>query len=69
MIKDLGPKLVVSMIAGHMHAQFVLPRVWEVNPNMFMAGLLLMYNSEKSTISRILDLTQDMKVSFAHHYP
>jgi hypothetical protein len=50
------------MLAGHIHAQFVLPRVCELNPMLFINGLLLMYNTEKATISRILDITQEMKV-------
>jgi hypothetical protein len=50
------------MLVGHIHAQFVLTSVWELNRNMFVAGLLLMYNTGNSTISRILDIAQEMKV-------
>ncbi|KAJ3305272.1 hypothetical protein HDV03_001870 [Kappamyces sp. JEL0829] len=61
LIKELGPKLVHSMLGSHLHAQFILPRVWELNRSMFISGILLMYNTDNTTLSRILDIAQEMK--------
>lgn len=57
----------MSMLAGHMSAPYVLPTVWKLNPAMFVSGLLLMYNTDNSTLSRILDVAQEMKVTFKIH--
>jgi CCR4-NOT transcription complex subunit 1 len=61
LVKDLAPKLVISMITGHVHSQIVLPRVWELNPLIILSGFILMYLADNSSLSRILDVAQDLK--------
>lgn len=61
LVKDLAPKLVISMITGHVNCPIVLPRVWELNPSLIMSGFLLMYLSDNTSLSRILDVAQDFK--------
>ena len=60
-VANLGPKLVLSLIGGHPHAPIVLPRVWQLNPDLFIAGLFLMYSEDQNSISRILDISQELK--------
>ena len=47
---------------GHPHAPFFLPRVWQLTPALFVSGLVLMHSKDPSSISRILDIAQEMKV-------
>jgi CCR4-NOT transcription complex subunit 1 len=61
LVKDLSPKLVIAMVSGHIHSQIVLPKVWDLNPGMVIAGLILMFMNDNSSLSRILDVAQDLK--------
>lgn len=64
MMKDVGLKLVLSLLAGHVHAQIVLPKVWEQTPALVVSGLIYMYTEDNSSLSRILDIAQDLKVIY-----
>jgi CCR4-NOT transcription complex subunit 1 len=61
LVKDLAPKLVIAMISGHIHSQIILPKVWEMNPSIVIAGFVLMYRNDNTSLSRILDVSQDLK--------
>ncbi|EGF78328.1 hypothetical protein BATDEDRAFT_35788 [Batrachochytrium dendrobatidis JAM81] len=60
-IKEYGPRLAVIFLMGHPHAPFFLPRVWQLTPALFVSGLVLMHSKDPSSISRILDIAQEMK--------
>ena len=50
-------------LAGHSSSTLVLTRLWQVNNNLFIEGCLEMYKKDAMTVSRILDIAQDLKVS------
>ncbi|KAI8909736.1 CCR4-Not complex component, Not1-domain-containing protein [Gorgonomyces haynaldii] len=60
-IKKLAAGLVRLLIGGHPHAPIVLPRVWQLAPDVFASGLVLLYSEDPTSISRILDIAQELK--------
>ena len=49
-------------LTGHSSSTPVLTRLWQVNSNLFIEGCLEMYKKDAMTVSRILDIAQDLKV-------
>ncbi len=60
-VLELGAKLIVLLITGHPHSPVILPRVWQLSPRIFIAGLITLYREDPSSISRILDISQELK--------
>ncbi|KAH6563032.1 hypothetical protein BASA62_008802 [Batrachochytrium salamandrivorans] len=60
-VKEYGPGLAMIFLTGHPHAPYVLPHVWQLAPALFVSGLVLMHSKDPSSISRILDIAQEMK--------
>jgi len=50
-------------LSGHPSSPFVLSRLWQVNSNLSISSLQQMYSKDPSSLSRILDVAQEMKVS------
>ncbi|KAJ1569392.1 hypothetical protein HK405_005645 [Cladochytrium tenue] len=59
--KDLASGLVLLFLNGHPNSSFVLPILWQVSQQLCMAGLVLYYSKDPSSLSRILDVAQEMK--------
>ncbi|KAJ3129357.1 CCR4-NOT transcription complex subunit 1, partial [Irineochytrium annulatum] len=59
--KELASNLVMMFLIGHPSSSFVLPILWQLNQQLPLAGLVHMYAKDQSTLSRILDIAQDMK--------
>ena len=53
--------MVRLLIGGHPHSPIVLPRIWHLSPELFISGLVLMYSEDPTSISRILDIAQELK--------
>ncbi|KAJ3024175.1 hypothetical protein HKX48_005578 [Thoreauomyces humboldtii] len=60
-MKELTPGLVMLFLTGHPNSTFVLPRLWQLNQNLSISGLLHMYTKDPSSLSRILDVAQEMR--------
>ncbi|CAG8600350.1 5032_t:CDS:2 [Diversispora eburnea] len=60
--QELLNRLISMFLAGHSSSTPVLTRMWQVNSNSFIEGCLEMYNKDNMTISRILDIAQDLKI-------
>lgn len=54
--------LVVLFLNGHPSSSVVLMKLWQINPNELVFGLLNVYNNDRSQLSRILDIAQEIKV-------
>lgn len=54
--------LLPAYIAGHSSSNLVLARLWKVNPDLFISGLMELYLQDNTSLSRVLDITQDMKI-------
>jgi len=54
--------LVGLFLNGHSSSSVVLMRLWQINPNDLVFGLLNVYNNDRSQLSRILDIAQEIKV-------
>ena len=59
--KELAPDLVLLFLSGQPHSPYVLPYVWQFSPGLFISGLILMYSKDPLSLSRILDIAQEMK--------
>ena len=60
-IKNLAPKLVVSVINGHPQWQVIISALWEYNPLLVVSGLALMFLADNSTLGRAIDIAQELK--------
>ncbi|KAJ3175056.1 hypothetical protein HDU87_006452 [Geranomyces variabilis] len=60
-MKELTPGLVVLFLTGHPNSAFVLPRLWQLNQNLSISGLLHLYTKDPASLSRILDVAQEMR--------
>jgi CCR4-NOT transcription complex subunit 1 len=60
--KDILQSLLLLFLQGHTSSGFVLPALWQSSPSLFTTGLLALYTSDPSSLSRILDLSQDLKI-------
>lgn len=60
--KDILQSLLLLFLQGHTSSGFVLPALWQSSPSLFITGLLAYYSSDPSSLSRILDLSQDLKI-------
>ena len=55
--------LVMTFLSGgHSNSVFVLSKLWQVSESSVISGLQRMYIADPTTLSRILDVAQDMKV-------
>lgn len=59
-------KLVVSYVASHANSAVVLHRLWGLSPNLVLAGMIALYSTEGTTITRCLDICQ---VRYVHLHP
>lgn len=59
--KELASNLVLLFLVGHPNSGFVLPLLWQVSQSLCLIGLFHMYSKDPSTLSRILDIAQEMK--------
>ena len=59
--QELTSAIIPIFLAMHANSAFVLHRVWNTNRNIIIKGLIDMYYSDKTTISRLLDIAQDLK--------
>ncbi|KNC97024.1 CCR4-NOT core subunit CDC39 [Spizellomyces punctatus DAOM BR117] len=60
-MKEMTPGLVMLFLTGHPNSGFVLPRLWQVNQSLSTSGLLHLYAKDPSSLSRILDVAQEMR--------
>lgn len=60
--KDVLQSLLLLFLQGHTSSGFVLPALWQSSPSLFITGLLALYASDPSSLSRILDLSQELKI-------
>ncbi|KAJ1537025.1 hypothetical protein HK096_005081 [Nowakowskiella sp. JEL0078] len=59
--KDLSNSVITMFMLGHPSSSFVLPRIWQNTPKLTVKVLLAMYNKDPTSLSRILDISQDLK--------
>ncbi|KAJ3415017.1 hypothetical protein HDV05_005662 [Chytridiales sp. JEL 0842] len=59
--KELASNLVVMFLAGHPSSNFVIPLLWQIAQPLTIAGLVHIYTKDPSSLSRILDVAQEMK--------
>ncbi|CAG8523976.1 14374_t:CDS:10, partial [Acaulospora morrowiae] len=60
--QELLSRLLSMFLAGHSSSTPVLTRLWQINSNLFIEGCLEAYKKDAMTISRILDIAQDLKI-------
>jgi CCR4-NOT transcription complex subunit 1 len=59
--KSMIMNLVGLFLNGHQSSSVVLMKLWQINPNDLIFGLLNVYNNDRSQLSRILDIAQEIK--------
>ncbi|RKP10666.1 CCR4-Not complex component, Not1-domain-containing protein [Thamnocephalis sphaerospora] len=55
-------KLLFVFLVGHPNSSLILSRLWTLNGTMLVSGLREMYKKDANTLSRILDVAQDLKI-------
>ncbi|KAJ3269632.1 hypothetical protein HDV01_001148 [Terramyces sp. JEL0728] len=60
-VEDLSRKLVIALISGNANAPIVLPKVWDTYPAVIIEGMVALYSTDGSSLSRILDVAQELK--------
>lgn len=53
-------------LAGHPNHQLVFMRIWQIEPKYLLNSLREFYEENPLNITRILDVAQDLKVSFSY---
>ncbi|KAJ3299964.1 hypothetical protein HK104_005661 [Borealophlyctis nickersoniae] len=61
LLNEMTPSLVMLFLTGHQNSNFVLPKLWQTNQSLAVSGLLHLYSRDPSSLSRILDVAQEMK--------
>ncbi|KAI8346449.1 CCR4-Not complex component, Not1-domain-containing protein [Mortierella sp. GBAus27b] len=54
--------LVFLMTGSGVVPQFVQTRLWQVNQGLFLSGLLDLYDHDRSSLTRILKITEDLNI-------
>lgn len=61
--QDVVSKLLhVYLTGAGTNSRFVQTRLWQVNQGLFMSGLLDLYHHDRSSLSRILKITEDLSI-------
>lgn len=60
--KEILVKLTCGFVLGQTSSALVLPRIWALNPNVLLFCMVEMYRRDNSCLSRLLDVTQDLKI-------
>ena len=61
--QDLVSKLLHVYLTGTGTVpQFVQTRLWQVNQGLFVSGLLDLYEHDRTTLPKILKITEDLSV-------
>ncbi|RUS35473.1 CCR4-Not complex component, Not1-domain-containing protein [Jimgerdemannia flammicorona] len=55
-------RLLTIFLNGHSGSSLVFTRLWQLNPNLLVSGFLDLYNKDATSLSRILDVAQDLKI-------
>ncbi len=55
-------KLTCGFLLGQPSSSIVLPRIWNLNPNIMMLCMVEMHRRDASCLSRLLDVAQDLKI-------
>ncbi|KAI9595324.1 CCR4-Not complex component, Not1-domain-containing protein [Syncephalis fuscata] len=60
--QEMLSKLLFLFLTGHPNASLILSRLWTLNGDLLISGLLEMYKKDANSLSRILDIAQDLKL-------
>ncbi|KAI9476483.1 MAG: CCR4-Not complex component, Not1-domain-containing protein [Benjaminiella poitrasii] len=60
--RSLLPKLLNIFLIGHVNSPLVIRLLWHVQPNLLLEGFFEMYKKDPTSISRILDISQEAKI-------
>ncbi|KAI8146312.1 CCR4-Not complex component, Not1-domain-containing protein [Fennellomyces sp. T-0311] len=60
--KDILGRLLLVYLNGNANSPLVLKKLWQVNPDFFVKSILEMYSSNATSLSRILDITHELKL-------
>ena len=61
---EYAQRLLSMFLAGHPNHQLVFMRIWQIEPTYLINALRDFYEEKPTNISRILDIAQDLKVSY-----
>ena len=54
--------LLHTFIVGHQNSSFIIPRVWQRDQKLLTEGLVRAYQKDPASLSRVLDIAQELKV-------
>lgn len=61
-LKEILVKLTCGFLLGQPSSAIVLPRIWNLNPNIMMLCMVEMHRRDSTCLSRLLDVSQDLKI-------
>jgi len=63
-VSELLNDVLMVFMQGHANFGPVIQKVWQINPAILITGLANMYKKFPTSLSRILDIAQEVKVYF-----
>lgn len=60
--KEILVKLSCGFLLGQSGSSVVLPRIWNLNPNILLFCMVEMHRRDNSCLSRLLDVSQEFKI-------
>ena len=56
-------RLLLVYLGGNAGSALALTKLWQVSPEFVISNILEMYTSDATSLSRILDIAHELKVS------
>ncbi|KAJ3339474.1 hypothetical protein HDU93_008188 [Gonapodya sp. JEL0774] len=58
---ELANSLLLRFLASHPSSSLVIPKIWTINSTWIVSGLVELYRKDQGVLSRILDVSQEVK--------
>ncbi|KAG2174664.1 hypothetical protein INT44_006928 [Umbelopsis vinacea] len=60
--EDLIARFLILFLSGHANSLLVMTKLWQIAPDLLMTSFIEFYNKDATSISRTLDIAQELKI-------
>jgi CCR4-NOT transcription complex subunit 1 len=60
--EDLIARFLIVFLSGHANSLLVMTKLWQIAPDLLLTSFIEFYNKDATSISRTLDIAQELKV-------